>query len=132
MVDHRGQPREVTEYALHVQCPWRVLQGDQYVVGSSDMFRPRPGWTGEGDFDWDVQGANRFDVRVARLNELLADGRVAVTSVDVTAWADLTISLSYGFRIEVLRLTSSVRTELWRFFRLHRDEPHVVVFTPPD
>ena len=125
VVDLRGDTREVGEYALHLQCPWRVLDGDQLVTGSSDIYRPRPGWT--GDFDWDVQGANRFDVRAAKLTALLADEPVVVTSVEVTAWGDLAVSLSDGFRIETVR-TGSVREEDWRFFRPGRDDDHVVVF----
>ncbi len=42
---------------------------------------------------------------------------------------DLTISLTDGFRIDVLRV-GSVREEDWRFLSPHRDEEHVVVFKP--
>jgi len=129
VVDHRGETREVGEYALHVQCSWRVLDEDQLVTGSADIYRPRPGWTGEGDFDWDVQGANRFDGRAGKLTAHLADEPVVVTSVDVTEWGDLVISLSHGFRVDVLR-TGSVQEEGWRFFRPYRDDDHVVVFEP--
>ncbi|RAS68964.1 hypothetical protein C8D87_1021042 [Lentzea atacamensis] len=54
-----------------------------------------------------------------------------MTSAEVTAWGDLTISLSGDFRIDVLR-TGSVRHEEWRFFRPYRDDDHVVVFEEPE
>ncbi|GAA3633548.1 hypothetical protein GCM10022267_20360 [Lentzea roselyniae] len=131
MADHNGKTREVAEYALHVQCPWRVLDGDQLVTGSYDVHQPGPGWTGDGEFDWDVQGANRFDARAGKLTAYLAAEPVVVTSAEVTAWGDLTISLSDDFRIDVLR-TGSVRHEEWRFFRPYRDDDHVVVFEEPE
>jgi hypothetical protein len=39
------------------------LVGERWsrVTGASDIRVPPPGWTGDGDFDRDVQGANRFD-----------------------------------------------------------------------
>jgi hypothetical protein len=48
-----------------------------------------------------------------------------VTSVDVTAWGDLTISLSDDFQIEV-RKAGSAHREHWRFFQPYRDVDHVV------
>jgi hypothetical protein len=36
----RGDMVEVGEYALHVQCPWRITRGLDIVVGSSDLYYP--------------------------------------------------------------------------------------------
>ena len=33
-IDFFGKPSEVGEYALHVQCAWRIAQKDQLVVGA--------------------------------------------------------------------------------------------------
>ncbi|MGW6936291.1 hypothetical protein ACWGE0_39960 [Lentzea sp. NPDC054927] len=126
VTDHRGETREIGEYALHLQCPWRVTHGDRLVTRSSHIYVPGPDWTGDGDFDWDVQGANRFDARAGQLTEFLAGGRIVVTSVEVTSLGDLTVSLSDGFRLEVRR-DGVVRDEDWRFFRPYRDDEHVVV-----
>lgn len=65
--DSRGE-KEVGDYALHVQCAWRIRQGDKIVVASRDLYSPpeesdhRP-----RDFNWDVQGANRRDKRITEL-----------------------------------------------------------------
>lgn len=126
---HGGRTREITEYALHLQCPWRVSSGERRVMGASEVYEPRPGWT--GDFDWDVQGANRFDVRAGELTAHLARERIVVRSVEVTERGDLTVALSGGLRIEALR-AGSAREESWRFFRPYRDDDHVVVFEERD
>ena len=80
------------------------------------------------EFDWDVQGANRFDFRAAKLTTLLAAEQVLVTSVEVTDDGSLTVFLSGGLRIEAPCGESG--SEDWRFFRPHRDEGHVVM--PPE
>ncbi|WP_156213199.1 hypothetical protein [Lentzea aerocolonigenes] len=131
VVNHRGETREVSKYALHVQCPWRVRFDDQLVTGSSDIYRPGPDWIGEDDFDWDVQGVNLFDMRASELAERLTSEAVVVASVEVTTWGDLAISLSNGYQVEVLR-TGSVREEDWRFFKPYSANDHVVVFEPVD
>ncbi|MGW6444827.1 hypothetical protein [Lentzea sp. NPDC055074] len=123
--DSRGGTREIAEFALHLQGPWRIYLGDERLTGRSDVYLPRPGWTGGGEFDWDVQGANRFDVRAAQLTTRLDGARIAVTSVEVDAEGDLTVFLSGGFRIEA-RCGDSGRED-WRFFRPGNDDDHVVM-----
>ncbi|MCX2952131.1 hypothetical protein [Lentzea sp. NEAU-D7] len=126
--DHRGGTREVAEFALHLQGAWRVHLGDERLTGASDIRLPPPGWTGDGEFDWDVQGTNRFDVRAAKLTTHLRGAQVVVTSVEVDGDGDLTVFLSDGFRIEA-RCGGSGR-EGWRFFRPGDIDSHVVM--PPE
>ena len=63
---HKGKATLVGDYALHVQCPWRIVRGNQIVTGSGDVYYPAgddPYDEPEG-FRWDVSGANRRDVNV--------------------------------------------------------------------
>lgn len=108
MVDERG-PRSVNEFAVHVQCLFRVFDADQLVLASGDMT------------------SDRFDRRATRLRSLLAEESHVVTSVEMTTWGDLTIGLTDGLRIEVV-VDSSRLEEHWRFFRPYRDDDHLVVF----
>ena len=64
----RGDTKEVGEYAIHVQCAWRMRHSDQVVVASRDLYYPATETDGPvQDFDWDVQGANRRDRLIAEL-----------------------------------------------------------------
>src|SRR2546425_8610409 len=35
-VDYYGRPSQVGDYALHVQCAWRITRGDEIVVRSEE------------------------------------------------------------------------------------------------
>ena len=52
---HFGQIKTVKdgtigEYALHVQCPWRIEGPQGIVTGRSDLWEPTEA---DADFDWD-------------------------------------------------------------------------------
>src|SRR5579862_6404080 len=58
----RGNPVEVGEYALNVQCAWRIARENRVFVGSADLYYPsdlRIERT-PPDFDWS-KGPNRRD-----------------------------------------------------------------------
>src|SRR5690349_7130384 len=63
-----GEVNLVGEYALHVQCAWRVTNRRVIVVASGDRFFPA-GYPFEDiqDFDWDAPGSNRCDEKVGLL-----------------------------------------------------------------
>ena len=63
--NQKGKTEEVAEYALHIQCSWRIVKGNKIVVASRDFYSPRTGLDDENEyFEWDVQGNNRFDERI--------------------------------------------------------------------
>jgi hypothetical protein len=121
-----GDTKEVGEYALHVQCAWRIRHGDQVVVGGRDLYYPseerddRP-----EDFDWDVQGANRRDKRIAELfqNE---PRQFLVREVQVGEAGSFTIILDEAYALDVFPDDSS-NDEHWRIFKPYAEEPHFVV-----
>ena len=39
-VTAHGRTKEVGEFALQVQCSWRIRRGDQVVVGCRDLYYP--------------------------------------------------------------------------------------------
>ena len=127
--DFYGNPKEVGEFSLHVQCAWRLLQHDRTIVGNRDLYYPA-GWGMDSpdvpaDFKWDVQGANRLD---ERLKLFFQDDRkdLIVDRVE----AGLAGALQIFFRGEtVLEIfpNDSFEGEHWRLFRPYRDEPHFIV-----
>lgn len=124
--DSRGEEREVGDYALHVQCTWRIRCGNQVVVASRDLYSP-PEETDDRpeDFNWDVQGGNRRDRRIAELFQ--NETRVfSVQKVEAGEVGAFTITLDQGYALDVFP-DDSQSGEHWRFFKPYRGEPHFVV-----
>lgn len=56
-VSRKGETEETAEYALHIQCSWRIIKENKILVASRDFYSPRSGWNEDNeDFDWDIQG----------------------------------------------------------------------------
>ncbi|MCI0499591.1 MAG: hypothetical protein L0Y36_07920, partial [Planctomycetales bacterium] len=58
----------VAEYALHVQCPWRIESSEGIVTGRLDLWEPAELVEGEDIESWDYERGNLQDVLI---NELL-------------------------------------------------------------
>lgn len=123
--DFRGNPKEVGEFALHLQCAWRIVEGDRVVVGSRDLYYPAGSSTTEvpEDFRWDVQGANRLD---ERLEEFFQDANLYVVHVEAGLAGAFHLFLGNNVSLEVFP-DDSFDGEHWRLFRPYVDEPHFVV-----
>jgi hypothetical protein len=122
----RGVAKEVGEYALHVHCAWRIRRGDQVVVGSRDLYVPPEGSEDRlEDFNWDVQGANRRDKRIAELfqNETR---QFVVKQVQVGEAGSFTVILEDEYALDVFP-DDSLSDEHWRIFRPSSEAPHFVL-----
>jgi hypothetical protein len=126
--DFRGKPREVGEYALHVQCAWRFVQGETVVAGNRDLYYPR-GYRGPKEeipkgFNWDVQGANRCDEVLAGL---FAGGakQYVVVRIQPGHAGELALLLEGDLTLQIFP-NDSLEGEHWRLFRPGNDEPHWV------
>ncbi|MDW4511809.1 hypothetical protein R7236_25890 [Priestia megaterium] len=128
-VTRRGKTEELAEYALDIQCSWRITKDNKILVGSQDFYSPRTGWNEKNDdFDWDVQGNNRFDERIESFIEN-AKEHVTVERVEPDEIGGLKIFLSQGYLLEVFPDTSEddEYSEFWRFFNRRENSPHFVV-----
>jgi hypothetical protein len=77
------------------------------------------------DFDWDVQGANRRDKRIAELfqNETR---QFLVRKVEVGEAGGFTIIFDDEYALDVFP-DDSLSDEHWRIFKPSAEEPHFVV-----
>ena len=120
----RGEIKEVGDYALHVQCAWRIRRVDNVLVGRGDIFSP-PEDTDEplpDDFDW--QEENRFDKIVSSL--FGCSKEFMVRGVEAGSAGNLAIVLDEDLTIEVFP-NDSLKGEHWRLFEPYREKPHFVV-----
>jgi hypothetical protein len=119
------KPKEIGAHALHVQCAWRIRQGDEVVVGSSDLYIPAEEGTQSESFDWQVLGSSRRDKRIAELfqNETR---QFLVQQVQVGDAGSFTIILDSAYALDVFP-DDSLSNEHWRIFKPSSDTPHFVV-----
>ncbi|MCD7035122.1 hypothetical protein LRR81_12820 [Metabacillus sp. GX 13764] len=120
--DKWGNETRAGEFALHVQCSWRILYDNKILIGSSDMYLPRSSWSEEEDFDWEEKGASRFDEQIEQLP--LSSFKVLKSEADQVG--GLRIYLSGSARIEVFP-NDSYDEEFWRFFVPGDLRSHLVV-----
>lgn len=123
-----GNPKIVSDYALHVQCSWRILDLEGIFVASRDRFYPAGDdpYKDLEEFEWDIPGVNRCDERVSKLLQEWATYPMIVNAVDVDFVGGLKITFNNGYKLDVFP-DLSVEAEYWRFFKPYVDEEHFVV-----
>lgn len=125
------------EWALHVQCPWRIEGPDGNIVtGRSDLWEPRAE-VGEG-FDWKAwdyeKDGNLQDERILALlggsdeatrSAVNVTDMLVVEGVRANACGGATLLLSGGYTLTMY--PAGARGEDWRIFRPGTDGPHFVI-----
>jgi hypothetical protein len=112
------------EFALHVQCPWRIEGPDGIVTGRLDLWEPVED-DAPYEENWDYEKSP--NLQDARLERWLAENRgfLAVKDVDADEFGGAAISFDRGF---VLRMfPAGTRSEDWRLFRPKTGAPHLVI-----
>ncbi|HTW32771.1 MAG TPA: hypothetical protein VMD76_13910 [Candidatus Sulfotelmatobacter sp.] len=120
----KGEEKIVGEWALHVQCPWRITRAETIVTGRGDIFCT-PEETNEptpADFNWEK--GNRFD-RIAE--QLFGDGshEFSVQCIELGDAGAIEIRLEHDYKLQVFPQDSE-SAEHWRLFRPYVDERHLV------
>jgi hypothetical protein len=136
-VFHFGEIRQhpsgrgtVGAYALHIQCPWRIIANDTIVTGTSDRFvGPADGVeVNEGD---PRSGSLQF-IRIASLLKGYDEAtksfvnitdELIVTAVDTDQFGGAELLLSGDYRLQIF--PDGSLAEDWRFIELQGE--HVVV-----
>ena len=114
----------IGDFALHVQCPWRIEGPDGIVTGRLDLWEPVDD-NARFDENWDY--GKSPNLQDARLERWLTRDQLSlvVKSVDADEFGGAAISFGQGF---VLRLfPAGTRGEDWRLFQPKTDAPHLVI-----
>jgi hypothetical protein len=125
--DYHGRPTEIGEYALHIQCPWRIVRGNEVVVGSRDIYYPagHDGTTSVSEnFNWE-RDLNRRD----NLLDALFDAgsrEFTVRDVDEHAGGACTIEFDEGISLELFP-DDSLSHEHWRLFTTQETDLRTVI-----
>jgi len=131
VIDGVNGDHPVGAFALHVSCPWRLSEAQVIRVASGDLFTPVDPEADLETFEWDVTGANWWDVKVA---EFLAEHSTSlvVTTFVCDDLSGVRLVLSEGVELEVFPNSSRaphVDTEYWRVLRPGESDAHIVAGT---
>lgn len=125
---HRGGERTVPDFALHVQCAWRLCRHGRILIGSQDVLydadtpwdQPNP----EG-FEWDVAGANRCDRFFAAFPPAESSVPLIVATVSTDELGGFRLGLSGGFSLQCFP-DAGTPDEIWRLLQPGRQTDHYV------
>ena len=130
---HFGEMREVTtrdggtktvgDWAVHVQCPWRISKRGRIVIAYRDFY-----YSPVGDVldDWDTAGASQFDSAAVSLRTEFETDPPVVTSVQPEDVVGFSIYFSHDYRLDVFPDCSSDLSEYWRIFQPGDSSKHFV------
>jgi hypothetical protein len=124
--------REVGTYALHIACPWRLVDRHRLLVGSGDLLTPADPEAEIETFDWDEPGSNWLDVRLAELWAGFGAELPTIQGVEPDPYGGFGLHLTGGMRLEAFpnsTPTGHVATEFWRLLQPSTAAPHFVVGT---
>ena len=113
------------KYSLHIQCPCRFVESSIIILSSNDIYCPSPDFSGNSDFDWDVQGNNLFDYKAKKL---LKKEIFTVAECSVNAFSDLVICFENGTSLMTFCANSGEDEEQWRIFSKGSGRAHLVAY----
>lgn len=121
--NYKGFEVQKGSYAIHVQCPWRIVCHGELVLGNMDIYRPKDGIV-ESEFDWSEIGNSVFDEKLEKVKiELLP---VKIKDLILDDIGTLKLICDDEFIFEAIP-NSSGRIEFWRFIN-NISKKHVVIF----
>jgi hypothetical protein len=111
--------RSVGAYTLQIACAWRIVGPTSILAASGDLFTPADPDADLESFDWDLQGASWWDVRMAEVARPLEEV-VAVTTFLADSYGGVRLVCTRGLELEIFPNSSPaphVETEFWRLVR---------------
>lgn len=77
--DNKGEIYNSGEIGLHLQCPWRLTNEDEMIVGNGDLYEQADETAAyDENFDWEKPNSNLRDVK---LGKFITDADNLVKSV---------------------------------------------------
>jgi hypothetical protein len=127
-VGWRGRPRVTPRYAMHVQCPWRIVANALVVVGYHDLCEPRSDFPDPDAFGPNEGiGTSRREELLERFYEERRKRPRIVTGCDLGAggWLRLTFDDEATLALSP-DVAAAADPEYWRVFEVGSDAPHIV------
>ncbi|GAB2476160.1 hypothetical protein [Algoriphagus taiwanensis] len=100
----------VGQFGIHLQCPWRITNGQKILIGHNDVYEQSDQDAKyDPDFDWDRPGVN---LRDKKLQELI-DKNLTVEKVTADDFGGFSIHFNDNISLTTFP-TTSLENEYWR------------------
>jgi hypothetical protein len=123
--DYYERPSEVGEYAMHIQCAWRIVKDGRVLVASRDLYYPAGDLKDDSipeGFDWD-RDQNRRDTL---LNSMFTGPGFTVRDVHLGLAGMCNIEFDEGLALEIFP-DDSLTHEHWRLFATQDVDRQLIV-----
>ena len=121
-----GGTKTVGDWAIHVQCAWRLCRHERIVVAYRDYY-----CSPEGDAlqNWDTPGKSRFDKLAKAVGVEFKAASPFVRAVTTDDVGGFSLALSHDYRPDVFTDNSGhgEYDEHWRLFEPQANSKHFVV-----
>lgn len=118
--DRYKKEHYIAEYALHIQCPFRICYNNVIVLSSFDLYVSNI--CSKAEVDWDKNNACLFDDKSLKFANIFQNQQVE--SVSLSSLNDLEIKTQ---DLVISLFVSDLSQEAWRFFLTVGDEEHIVI-----
>ncbi len=111
--DKKGDIFNYGELGLHLQCPWRLTNDNEIIVGSNDLYE-QADETADYDenFNWEEFDANFRDVK---LGKFITEKEHIVTSAIADKFGGLQICFDNNVLLTIFPvIASKANNEYWR------------------
>jgi hypothetical protein len=128
--DARGGSAVTSEFALHVQCPWRISKDARIEVGSEDLFIPSDPTEDDESFEPTGSAENLRDRLLDGLLSDVPESSRRVTGVEADEVGGLRVHMAGGYTLGLFpadSLMEGSRAEKWRLLQPSGPMPHLVV-----
>lgn len=122
--NRKGKMIEIAKYAVHVQCPCRIVDKSNIILGYDDLYMSSKMEEEGGDLN--KQGSTFFDVQCLNMKNIILTDQY-VQDVVLKKYGDLIIKLQ-DIQIQIFVASSSKSIEVWRMFETQTDAKHMVVY----
>jgi hypothetical protein len=123
----RQNGRLLSDYSLHISCPWRLQRDGVLVTGDDDWYVRKDDRGPEGGIQGSLQG-ERF-IELGFSYDVESDGVVdpkgSLVVVSVASDGDRGCALGLTARLDLLLFPTSSWSEAWRLFG--EGTPHFVI-----
>jgi hypothetical protein len=105
--------KSVGEFALHLQCPWRLTNENEIIVGSGDLYQ-QADEIAEYDENYNYYELNA-NLRDVKLDKLINENKLSVISINADKFGGLEICFDNNIKLNVFPdLASKADNEYWR------------------